>query len=42
MAALFEESLICKLLEAPDLEMLHSNGVTEEALEEFRAKREVS
>lgn len=30
MAALFEESLICKLLEAPDLEMLHSNGVTEE------------
>lgn len=30
MAALFEESLICKLLDAPDLEMLHSNGVTED------------
>ena len=28
--ALVEESLICKVLEAPDLEMLHSNGVTEE------------
>ena len=27
---MIEQSLICKLLEAPDLEMFHSNGVTED------------
>lgn len=30
MAELVEQSLLCKVLEAPDLEILHSNGVTEE------------
>ena len=27
---MIEQSLICKVLDAPDLEMLHSNGVVKE------------
>ena len=27
MANMIEQSLLCKVLDAPDLEILHSNGV---------------
>ena len=30
MANMIEQSLLCKVLDAPDLEILHSNGVVEE------------
>ena len=30
MANMIEQSLLCKVLDAPDLEILHSNGVIEE------------
>lgn len=30
MADMVEQSLLCKVLEAPDLEMLHANGLTDE------------
>lgn len=32
MANMIEQSLLCKVLDAPDLEILHSNGVIEEIL----------
>lgn len=30
MANMIEQSLLCKVLDASDLEILHSNGVVEE------------
>ena len=33
MANMIEQSLLCKVLDAPDLEILHSNGVVEEMLQ---------
>lgn len=45
MANMIEQSLLCKVLDAPDLEILHSNGVVEEmflkeVLEKLEADKE--
>lgn len=39
MANMIEQSLLCKVLDAPDLEILHSNGVVEEMF--LKSEKEV-
>ena len=39
MANMIEQSLLCKVLDAPDLEILHSNGVVEEMFLTCRWRR---